>query len=68
MPVIVTIAFFAVLVGCTLLAIRMWYTRRGVDVPAAEQKVFKRFVFGLILFWLLAVAAYVWGPLHPTTG
>jgi hypothetical protein len=68
MPILVTVAFFAVLVGCTLLAMRMWYARRGADVPPAEQRIFKRFVLGLVIFWLLAIAAYLWGPLHPATG
>jgi hypothetical protein len=65
MPILVTVAFFAVLVACTLLAIGMWYAKRGADVPAAERKVFGRFVFGLIIFWLIGIAAYLWGPLHP---
>jgi hypothetical protein len=25
-------------------------------------------VLGLAIFWLLAIAAYVWGPLHPVAG
>jgi hypothetical protein len=68
MPIFVTIAFFAVLVVCTFLAVRMWYTKRGTSVSQAEQRVFKRFVLGLAIFWLLAIAAYVWGPLHPVAG
>jgi hypothetical protein len=63
-----TVAFIAVLVGCTLVAIRMWYVRRGVTVPEAERKVFTRFVVGLIIFWLIAIAAYFGGPLRSTIG
>ena len=68
MPIFVTIAFFAVLVVCTFLAVRMWFKQKDADVSAAEQRVFKRFVLGLMIFWLLAIAAYVWGPLHPVAG
>jgi hypothetical protein len=68
MPIFVTIAFFAVLVVCTFLAIRMWLKQKDADVSPAEQRVFKRFVLGLVIFWLLAIAAYLWGPLHPVAG
>ena len=68
MPIFVTIAFFAVLVICTFLAVRMWYAKRGTSVSPAEQRVFKRFVLGLVIFWLLAIAAYLWGPTHPAAG
>jgi hypothetical protein len=68
MPTFVTIAFFAVLIVCTLFAIRMWHAQRGLDVPAAERKVFTRFFVGLIIFWLIGIAAYLWAPLHHATG
>jgi uncharacterized membrane protein len=58
-----TISFLAVLVGLTLLAIRMWYKQRGADVSEAERKVFARFVIGVAVFWLVAIAAYFGGPL-----
>ncbi len=60
MPVTATVAFLAVLVGCTLLAVLVWYRRRGETVPEAERKVFARFVFGLVVFWLVAIGAYLW--------
>jgi hypothetical protein len=56
------IAFLAVLIGLTLMAARMWYTRRRPDVPEAERRVFARFVLGVAIFWLVAVAAYFGGP------
>jgi hypothetical protein len=46
-----TIAFLAVLIGLTLIAIWMWYTRRGADVSEAERRVFARFVLGAAVFW-----------------
>jgi hypothetical protein len=58
-----TISFLAVLIGLTLLAIRMWYKQRGADVSEAERKVFTRFVLGVGVFWLVAIGAYFVGPL-----
>jgi hypothetical protein len=56
------IAFLVVLIGLTLLALRMWYVRRRPDVPEAERRVFARFLLGVAVFWLAAVAAYFGGP------
>ena len=56
-----TLAFLAVLLLCTLLAARTWYANRGRQVEPAERQVFRRFVAGLALFWLLAIAGYVGG-------
>jgi hypothetical protein len=56
-----TLAFLAVLLFCTLLAVRTWYGHRGRHVEPAEQQVFLRFVAGLAVFWLLAIAGYVGG-------
>jgi hypothetical protein len=60
------IGFLAVLIGLTLLAARMWYTQRGEDVSEAERRVFARFMLGLGVLWLVAVAAYFGGPLLAT--
>jgi hypothetical protein len=56
-----TLAFLAALLLCTLLAARTWSANRGRDVEPAERLVFRRFVAGLALFWLLAIAGYVGG-------
>ena len=56
------VAFFAVLVGLTLLAARMWYTQRRPDVPEDERRLFKRFLLGLVILWLVTVVAYFGGP------
>jgi len=56
-----SIAYLAILTCCTLLAIRMWWTRRGATTDPAEQKVFGRFVLGIALFWLVALAGYLGG-------
>ena len=58
------IAFLAVLTGCTLLAVRMYYAGRGMTVSQAEQRVLARFVVGLGIFWLLAVLGYLGGFLR----
>ena len=55
------IAFFTVLVLLTLIAGRTWYQRRGTAVDAAQERVFRRFVLGLILFWIVAIAGVLWG-------
>jgi xanthine/uracil permease len=60
------IGFLVVLIGLTLLAVRMWYTRRGADVSEAERRVFARFMLGLGVLWLVAVVAYFAGPLFST--
>ena len=56
-----TLAFLAVLIVCTLLAARSWYANRGKQVDPAERQVFLRFVAGLALFWLVAIAGYLGG-------
>ena len=58
---VVAIAFFTVLALLTLIAGRSWYQRRGVAVDQAQERVFRRFVLGLIVFWILAVAWFLWG-------
>jgi len=56
-----TLAFLAVLLICTAFAARTWYANRGRQVEPAERQVFLRFVTGLAVFWLLAIAAYLGG-------
>ena len=57
-----TLAFLAVLLLlCTLLAARTWYANRGKQMEPAERQVFLRFVAGLAVFWLLAIAGYLGG-------
>jgi hypothetical protein len=56
-----TVAFLAALLLCTLLAARTWYAKRGKPVEPAEHQVFLRFVAGVALFWLLAIAGYLGG-------
>jgi hypothetical protein len=58
-----TIAFIVVLLGLTLLAIRMWYTNRGTTVSEAERRLYGRFLIGLAIFWAVAIAGYFGGPL-----
>ena len=55
-----SIAYLAILVCCTLLAVRMWYAQRGTTDPA-ERQLFRRFVLGILVFWLIAVAGYFGG-------
>jgi len=55
-----SIAYLVVLVCCTLLAVRMWYTQRGTKDPA-EKQLWKRFVLGVGIFWLIAIAGYFGG-------
>ena len=55
------VGFFVVLIGCTLLALRMWYASRGREVPPAERRVFMRFVAGIAVFWLVAAVGYFGG-------
>jgi hypothetical protein len=57
----VAIAFFTVLVLLTLIAGRTWYQRRGTAVDSAQERVFRRFVAGLIVFWMAAIAGLLWG-------
>jgi hypothetical protein len=56
-----TLAFLAVLLLCTLLAARTWYANRSRHVEPAERQVLLRFVAGLAVFWLLAIAGYLGG-------
>jgi bacteriorhodopsin len=56
-----TLAFLAVLVLLTLLAARTWYANRGRQVDAAERQVFRRFVAGIAVFWLIAIAGWLGG-------
>jgi hypothetical protein len=56
-----TLAFLAVLLLLTLLAARTWYANRGRPVDAAEQQVFRRFVAGVAVFWLVAIAGWLGG-------
>ena len=63
MPHLLTVAFLAILVVLTVLAIRIWYARRGASVSEAERRVFARFMLGLAVFWLVAIAGYFGGPL-----
>ena len=55
-----SIAYLVVLVGCTLVAVRMWVTQRGTT-DAAEKQLFARFVLGVAIFWLVALAGYLGG-------
>ena len=43
------VAFLVVLAGLTLLALRMWYTKRGADVSEDERRLFRRFLLGLAI-------------------
>jgi Gpi18-like mannosyltransferase len=61
-----TIAFFAILVLCTLFAARTWYVNRGKVMEDAERRVFLRFVAGLAVFWLVAIAGYFGGFISAT--
>ena len=63
---LLAISFLVVLIALTLLALRMWYTQRGASVDEAQRRVFARFVLGLGIFWLVAIAAYFGGPLLST--
>jgi len=56
------VAFLVVLAGLTLLALRMWYTKRGADVSEDERRLFRRFLLGLAILWLVVVAGYFGGP------
>jgi hypothetical protein len=55
-----SIGYLAVLVCCTLLAARMWYTSRGTSDPA-QRRVLARFALGIAVFWLVAIAGYLGG-------
>ena len=56
------VAFLVVLAGLTLLALRMWYTKRGADVSEDERRLFRRFLLGLAILWLVVVVSYFAGP------
>jgi hypothetical protein len=56
----VAIAFFTVLALLTFIAGRTWYQRRGTAEDQARDRVFRRFVTGLIVFWILAVSWFLW--------
>jgi uncharacterized membrane protein len=56
MPSFFQIAFFAVLIVLTGLAGWTWYARRGTAADPAQERVFRRFVAGIVLFWIVAVA------------
>jgi len=57
------IAFVVVLLGLTLLAVRMWYTTKGTGASEAERRLYGRFLVGLAIFWVVALAGYFGGPL-----
>jgi VIT1/CCC1 family predicted Fe2+/Mn2+ transporter len=54
------IAYLVVLVGCTILAVRVWYQARSSQDPAQKQ-LLTRFVLGLGVFWLVALVGYLAG-------
>jgi len=58
-----TLAFFAVLIVCTLFAVRTWWSaKRGArEMEPAERQLFRRFIAGLAIFWLIAVAGFFGG-------
>jgi hypothetical protein len=56
-----TLAFLAVLLGFTGLAAHMWYTSRSPPMDAARREVFRRFVAGIAVFWLVAAFGYFMG-------
>jgi hypothetical protein len=60
-----TIAFLAALLALTLLAAKTWYENRGKDIEPAQQQVQQRFIIGLAVFWLIAIAGYFGGFLSP---
>jgi uncharacterized iron-regulated membrane protein len=56
-----SLAFLAVLVCFTGLAAHMWYQSRSKPMEEAQRQVFKRFVAGIALFWVLAAIGYMMG-------
>jgi hypothetical protein len=56
-----TLAFLAVVIVLTLLAARTWLASRRTPMEDAERRVFLRFVIGIALFWLVAIAGYFAG-------
>jgi hypothetical protein len=60
---LLTVAFLVVLLGLTLVAIRMWYTSKAAAVSEAERRLYGRFLVGLAIFWVVAIAGYFGGPL-----
>jgi hypothetical protein len=59
---ILIVAFFVVLIALTLLAARMWYTGRGPNASEDERRLFSRFLVGVGILWLVAIAGYFGGP------
>jgi hypothetical protein len=49
------------LVLLTLVAGQTWHQRRDTAVDQARDRVFRRFVLGLIVFWIVAVTWFLWG-------
>jgi hypothetical protein len=41
----------------------MWYTAKGSAVSEAERRLYGRFLVGLAIFWVVAIAGYFGGPL-----
>jgi hypothetical protein len=56
-----SLAFLLVLLGFTLLALRMWYTGRSTPMGEAKRQLFRRFVAGIAVFWLVAIVGYFMG-------
>ena len=56
-----SLAFLAVLVCFTVLAARMWYASRTTPMEEAKRQLFRRFVAGIALFWLVAAGGYLMG-------
>jgi hypothetical protein len=61
MRVFFTLAFFAVLIVCTLFAVKTWYDQRGREVEPAERQLLARFVIGIAIFWLVSIGGYIAG-------
>ena len=37
------------------------HQENGAPVDEAQERVFRRFVLGLLVFWMVAVAGFLWG-------
>jgi len=55
--------FLAILVALTFFAAWKWYTAQGTGASPEERQVFRRFVLGVAIFWLLWALAYFGEPL-----